>query len=72
MHVLGADDNEGPETVQFPPLSLGVKVESVASGLVIVVCMSHSTFIAQCLELCVGAAAAPLSKDEVWGAIQYT
>ena len=66
MHVLGADDNDGPETVQFPPLSVGVEVETVASCLGIAVCMSHATFIAQCLELLVGAAAAPLSIGEIW------
>ena len=66
MHVLGADDNEGPETVQFPPISVGVEVEVVASSLGIVVGMSNATFIAQYLELHVGAAASPLSKGEIW------
>ena len=37
MHVLGADDNEGPETVQPPPLAVGVEVETVASSLGIAV-----------------------------------
>ena len=65
MHVLSADNNNGPETVQFPLLSIGVEVEHIASGLGIVVCVSNATFITQCLELHAGATAAPLSKGEV-------
>ena len=41
MHVLDADDDEGPETVQSPPLSVGVEVETVASRFGIVVGMSR-------------------------------